>query len=137
MRIVPSLLLSLAALLAASGVHAARAVPIQNYEDLPVSSADGKPLTAEQVRKAIISGAATRQWIASVQPGNIVRLTYSPRSHSAVVDVVYSAKSYSIRYADSTNLNYGQEGSKGVIHPNYNKWINNLRQAIEVALRSA
>jgi hypothetical protein len=71
-----------------------------------------------------------------VQPGNVVRLTYSARTHVAVVNVTYSAKSYSIRYADSTNLGYSAEGGAGIIHPNYNKWVNSLRQAIEVALRS-
>ena len=136
-KVLRNLSFLVAASLAAPGVHAARAAPIQNYENLPAASTSGKPLTADQVKKAIISGAATRQWVASLQPGNIVRLTYTARDHSAVVDVAYSENSYSIRYADSTNLNYSQDGGKAVIHPNYNKWINNLRQAIDVALRGA
>jgi hypothetical protein len=52
------------------------------------------------------------------------------------VQVTYSAKSYSIKYVDSTNLHYSQEGGKTLIHPNYNKWMNNLRQAIDIALSS-
>jgi hypothetical protein len=138
MTIVRSLMVLLAAALAASGAYA-RTAPIQNLEDLPIVSADGKPLTVEQVKNAIISGGARARWTASLQPGNVVRLTYSPRSHVAVVNVTYNAKTYSIRYADSTNLNYAPEGTKGdgVIHPNYNKWVQNLRQAIEVSLRSS
>ena len=138
MKIVHSLLMLLAAfLIAAPSVHAAKAsVPLQNYEDLPVTGADGKPLTADQVKQAILMGAARSRWAASVQPGNVVRLTLTPRTHVAVVDVVYSAKGYSIRYSSSTNLGYGQEGGTAVIHPNYNKWVNALRQAIDVALRS-
>jgi hypothetical protein len=137
MKIVHSLLLLLAAVFAASSVHAARVAPIQNYENLPAASGEGKALTAEQVKQAIIAGASRVRWTASVQPGNVVRLTYSPRGHSAVVDVAYTTKTYSIRYANSVNLNYGQDGGKAVIHPNYNKWVNNLRQAIDVALRAA
>jgi hypothetical protein len=139
MKIAHSLLMLLAAfLLAAPGVHAAKgSVPIQNYENLPATSVDGKPLTADQVKQAILAGASRGRWIASVQPGNVVRLTYSPRSHVAVVEVVYTAKGYSIRYSNSTNLGYAQEGGTPVIHPNYNKWVNALRQSIDSALRSA
>ena len=137
MKTVHSLLFLLASLLAASGALAAREAPIQNYEGLPVASSDGKPLTLEQIKNAIIAGGARARWVASVQPGNVVRLTLSPRSHVAVVDVTYTAKTYSIRYANSTNLNYSPDGATGVIHPNYNKWVGGLRQAIEVALRSA
>jgi hypothetical protein len=136
MKIIRTLLVLLAATLAASTAYA-RGAAIQNYEDLPIASGDGKALTAEQVKNAIIAGGARSRWSASIQPGNVVRLTYSPRSHVAVVDVAYTAKTYSIRYADSTNLGYSADGKSGAIHPNYNKWVNNLRQAIEVSLRSA
>ena len=78
----------------------------------------------------------TRQWAATVQPGNVVQLTYARGKHMAVVQVKYSAKTYSINYVDSTDLNYGMEGGHPVIHPNYNGWINNLRQAIDVQLRT-
>jgi len=137
MKIVRSLLLLLAAALAASGVHAAKgSIPIQNFEELPVSSGDGKALTLDQVKNAIISGGSRNRWVATVQSGNVVRLTYSARTHVAVVNVAYNTKTYSIRYADSTNLGYSPEGA-GVIHPNYNKWVSNLRRDIESALRSA
>jgi hypothetical protein len=104
---------------AAAPAGAARTAALLNYEDLPVESATGKPLDVEQIRKAIITGAATRQWAASVKPGNVVQLTYNRG-----------------KYVDSTNLNYGMEGGKAVIHPTYNGWINNLRQAIDVQLRT-
>ena len=137
MRTVHTLLFLLAALLAASSAHAARTAPIVNYEDVLVASGNGKPLSAEQVRKAVITGASRSRWAASAQPGNTVRVTYNRGGHIAVADVVYSAKSYSIRYVDSTNLNYAQEAGKPVIHPNYNKWIGSLKQGIETALRSS
>jgi len=130
------ILFCLALLAAALPAGAARTAALLNYEELPVQTADGKALTLEQVRKAIIAGAATRQWAASVQPNNVVQLTYSRGKHTAVVAVKYSTKTYSIHYVDSTDLNYGMEGGKPVIHPNYNGWINNLRQAIDVQLRT-
>jgi hypothetical protein len=115
---------------------AARTAALLNYEDVPIETGSGKPLGLEQIRKAIITGAGTRNWVSSVKPGNIVQLTYNRGKHTAVVAVKYSAKSYSINYVDSTELNYGMEGGKPVIHPNYNSWINNLRQSIDVQLRT-
>lgn len=105
-------------------------------ESMVVASADGKPLTTEQVRKAIIAGAASKQWIASVQAPNIVRATHTRGRHSAVVDIVYTSNSYSIRYVSSVDLSYGQRDGTTVIHPTYNNWVNNLRMAIDAALRT-
>src|SRR6266571_5281120 len=132
MRIAPSLPFLLAALLVAPGVQAARTAPLQNYDEVLVATPDGKPTTAENVRKAIIAGASRTRWAVSARPGdaNTIRLTYNRGSHTAVVDVTYSAKSYSIRYADSTNLNYAEERGKQLIHPVYNKQVNSLRLAI-------
>ena len=66
-----------------------------------------------------------------MQPGNKVKLTYSRRDHSLVVEVAFTPKSYSIKYVDSANLGYSMEGGKPIIHPNVNKWLNNLRQGID------
>ncbi len=136
MKIIHSLLFLLAALLALPSAYAARTTPLVNYEEVLVATPDGKPTSAEHVRKAIIAAASRTRWAASAGPGNAVRLTYSRGGHTAVVDVAYSAKSYSIRYADSSNLNYTQDGGKQLIHPTYNKQVNSLRLAIDVALRS-
>jgi hypothetical protein len=108
-----------------------------NYENVMVLSVDGKPLTVEQVRKAIIAGGASKQWIASAQDGDKIRFTHTRGRHTAVVDVAYSAKSYSIRYVDSTDLNYSAKESGGpIIHRTYNNWVSNLRVAIDAALKT-
>ena len=115
---------------------APRSVALLEFDDVAISSSSGKPLSNEQVRSAIIKGGAAHNWVASAPAGNAVKLTYSRREFSATVQVTYNSKSYSIKYADSTNLHYASEGGKAVIHPNYNKWMNSLRQSIDVALRS-
>jgi len=129
-------LFCLALFAAALPAGAARTAALVNYDDLPIQSSDGKALSGDQIRKAIIQGGATRQWAATVKPGNIVQLTYNRGKYTAVVEVKYTAKAYSIHYVDSTDLNYSMEGGKQVIHPNYNGWIQNLRQAIDVQLRT-
>ena len=48
------------------------------------------------------------------------------RTHTAVVEIPYSATSYSIRYRSSIDLN--EAGGK--IHKNYNSWVQNLTHGI-------
>jgi hypothetical protein len=136
MKAIRAILLLVAALMTVTAVHAARTAPLVGYENVLATSIDGKPLTTEQVRKAIIMAAASKQWVASALQGDTLRLTHSRGKHTAVVDVVYTAQSYSIRYVDSSNLNYDAVKGAPIIHPTYNGWVNNLRAAIDAALRA-
>jgi hypothetical protein len=52
------------------------------------------------------------------------------RSHRAVVDITYDTAAYSIKYKDSSDLEY--DGSS--IHSNYNGWVQNLDKAIRAQL---
>jgi hypothetical protein len=69
-------------------------------------------------------------WVmTSVQPGELAgRL--SLRNHVAIVDITYDAKSFSIKYKDSENLDHAD----GDIHRNYNGWIGNLEREIRANL---
>ena len=58
-------------------------------------------------------------------PG-VVNGTIHLRTHTAVIDVEYTTKSYNIVYRSSENLDVGN----GQIHKNYNGWIENLNNAI-------
>jgi hypothetical protein len=58
--------------------------------------------------------------------------TLDLRTHHAVVEIAYNAKSYSIAYKESNNLNYDGKS----IHRNYNGWIHNLQNAINVELNN-
>lgn len=55
--------------------------------------------------------------------------------HSATVRIPYTDKSYSIEYVDSSGLNY--DAKSGSIHHNYNRWVGNLRLAIDRQLGTA
>lgn len=128
------LLLAAAIVLSASSISAQagcmRCGPIQNVTDSPVNSASGKPVSAEEVKKAIMRAGGTLGWkIAENGPGKMTG-TLNVRSHTAVVDIPYSAKSYSINYKSSVNLN--EEG--GQIHNNYNGWVKNLDKGIQAQL---
>ena len=108
----------------------ARSAPMVKYTDVIVES--DKPLTLEQVKKVILTAASQRHWTASERDKNRIRLSYSRGKHSAVIDVVYTTKKYSIVYVDSANLNYEGEN----IHPTYNSWVNSLKQGIDLGLKT-
>lgn len=100
--------------------------PIRNVNDAPVVTGSGKPVTADQVRIAIVGAGRSLGWaMTPADPGLVVgRITL--RGHTAVVDVRYTPKSFSIQYKDSVDLNYRD----GQIHKNYNGWVENLERDI-------
>jgi hypothetical protein len=46
--------------------------------------------------------------------------------------IASTAEPYTITYKDSINMRYGMEDGKPVIHPHYNKFVGELRDAIRV-----
>ena len=83
-----------------------------------------------EVQTAIQRAGKSLGWYINPEgPGHLVgRLPL--RTHLAVVDIEHDAKSYSIKYRESANLNAGH----GMIHPNYNEWVQSLDRAIRSQL---
>ncbi|MFA5628197.1 MAG: hypothetical protein WCX90_08745 [Thiohalomonadaceae bacterium] len=105
-------------------------VPVYNVDEATVVSSTGKQLTANEVKKAILTAGAVLGWsMKETKPGHIIG-TLNVRKHMAKVDIKYNTKTYSITYSDSHNLNY--DGSN--IHGNYNGWIQRLQQNIQAQL---
>ena len=120
-----SILLASVALAACAGLQ-----PIQNVSDAPVTPASGKALTASQVRNAIITAGTGLGWrVADAGPGRLEG-TLNLRTHSAVVEIPYSARSYGIQYKRSEGL----QESGGNIHRNYNGWVQFLDRAIRTEI---
>ncbi|MBL4648009.1 MAG: hypothetical protein JKY13_03525 [Gammaproteobacteria bacterium] len=87
-------------------------------------------VSANQVKSAIIRAGQKLNWtMTNAKPGLIVA-TLNLRQHQAVVNITYTAKSYSILYKSSKNLDY--DGT--TIHKNYNGWIENLNHGIQKEL---
>lgn len=100
-----------------------------------VTMVDGSKPTATIVRNAILRGASQRSWTVKAQKDGVITLEILVRGkHQVVVDVLYDAHSFQIKYVSSNNLNYEEEDGKRMIHPNYNNWVNNLAQSIKAAL---
>jgi hypothetical protein len=102
--------------------------PIYNVQSAPLTAPAGKTLSMTEVQQAILRAGTQLGWqMQPERPGRISgRLAL--RTHLAVVDIEHDTKSYSIKYRDSTNL----EARDGMIHRNYNGWIQNLEKAIRV-----
>jgi glyceraldehyde-3-phosphate dehydrogenase/erythrose-4-phosphate dehydrogenase len=102
--------------------------PVYNVTSAPVVA--NKALSSADVQKVILQAGTGLGWqMIQRGPGSIEGVLVL-REHRAVVDIKYSAKSYSITYKDSEKLNY--DGTN--IHPNYNSWIQNLDRAIRAQL---
>jgi hypothetical protein len=116
-------------------VHARASVPIVNVEEELIVRGDGKALTVDQVKRAIIlAGSANKKegWNIREEGEGALTATLVVRGkHTARVNIKYNPTRFSIVYRDSENLKFekGKDG-RDHIHPNYNKWVANLLRAI-------
>ena|SRR5690242_20250980 len=114
---------------AAISLAACTTQPIMNVTEAQVVSNKPNP-SLDEIRQAILRAGTQLGWqMKADRPGHMVG-TLALRTHVAVVDIDYDRKSYSIKYKDSTNLEYN--GS--TIHRNYNGWIQRLDQGIKSQL---
>lgn len=115
----------LAGLLLLSGC---RGAAVYNVENTPIQA----KVSSSKVYDAIKIAGSSKGWIiTNIRPG-LAMGKLSLRTHVAVVEIPYNETGYSIRYKDSTDLNY--DASNNQIHQNYNGWVKNLENAINVQL---
>jgi len=107
-----------------------RTAPIYNVNDAAVVVAAGKQASMDGVKSAILSAGNLLGWQMTDTAPGVITARIELRTHTATAEVKYSAKSYSIRYLDSTNL----QAADGNIHKNYNGWIENLDREIRTKL---
>ena len=117
------------------GAPAYAAEAIVDLIDQPVATrADGSKLTDADLQQAIVEGCRRRQWVARVDaPGRVTATILVRGRHYAEITITYSATSYSMKYADSRELDYNEQKRK--IHRNYNKWVALLNGAIVQAMQ--
>lgn len=90
------------------------------------------PATVEQ---AILKGLANRRWLATQEGPGVIIGTLNLRGHQAIIRIEYTADSYAIRYAGSTNLLYERKSNgEEVIHKRYNAWMAYLVRDINALL---
>lgn len=151
-KFLSALLLGCGLLSLASSALAQRTPdPIVDYPAIRYTPASGKTLDAAAVSAAIKRAGSSLQWRfsdgASAQQmvGTLV-----VRQHTIQINIAIAPASYSVSYRDSINMNYSKSGlsqtdetlrgfrppeyftdrEKPVIHPNYNRWVKDLVNAI-------
>jgi hypothetical protein len=111
----------------ALNAHARGGVPLLNHENVAVSDSKGQPASAAQIRAAIATAAASHGWQLSASGASSMVATLHVRGkHSVSTDVDWAAGTFSVKYRDSVNMNY----SGNEIHPNYNRWVQQLVNTI-------
>ena len=120
----------MAALAAAVLAAGCTSAPIYNVEGAPAGTLSGQQLTPEQVRGAIVAAGSNLGWyVVDAGPGKLEGRLYL-RSHTAIVEIPYSATRYSIELKTTYNLDEGW----GWVHRNYNSWVQNLDRNIQTQL---
>jgi hypothetical protein len=130
------IVLVLAAMLIAFGALASDTAPLVNYDNVPVLTGSGKAASTQAVGVAISNAAASgkRVWNVTRMAPDKLRASYNVRQHAVVVDIGYSEKAYSIDYAGSDNMGYGEANGQQMIHPFYNNWVEELQRGIKAEL---
>jgi len=106
-----------------------RTAPIKNLESQPVPT---NITSADEVKKAIKIAGVSLGWVITENGSNKLKGVLNLRSHQAIISIPYSTKEYSLIYQSSVNLDY--DSSEKTIHNNYNGWIQNLNNNIQVQL---
>ncbi|PZL87082.1 hypothetical protein FJP62_03000 [Pantoea vagans] len=113
------------AVVAALLTGCARTAPIHN-----VNQSLTQRYSDNQMKTAIIEAGIGRKWVMTpVSPG-VITGRLSQRGFAATIRITYTSQNYRIDYVSSENLKAGQ----GQIHSNYNRWIANLDQDIQLRL---
>ena len=89
---------------------------------------------ASEVERII---AVQNEWTVTERKPGLIMLRYSPRDFWVNTAVTYDSQQITITYVDSNNLEYGTENGRPVIHPNYNRWVNNLAHDLRAQLAAA
>ncbi|MCH9691966.1 MAG: hypothetical protein K0U59_07895 [Gammaproteobacteria bacterium] len=97
-------------------------------ESLPPDRLDGRAQTAKTVRQGIMAGCIEKGWSCRKIGKGLIEASLTLRHHFAVALISYNADSYDITYKSSENLDYNRK--RNTIHRSYNRWVNNLDNAI-------
>ena len=108
----------------------AGAAPIKNITNDTISSSTSS-LSLTQIADVITVVGLERGWVIRRTGNNTMQGRLDVRRHTAVIDIKFSKKAFSINYNTSRNLNYRD----GNIHNNYNRWVKNLEKDIVLGLK--
>jgi hypothetical protein len=102
-------------------------VPLKDYSNQTFTTSSGDAATLEQIKGAIVRGAAVRGWVVKEASPTELEATIVVREHTVGVTISFDKKAFSVKYRMSDKMDYGvDEEGRTVIHPKYNGWVENL-----------
>ena len=127
-------------LVAVAGSACSTTRPLYNVEDQPITQLS-RPLTLKQIEVRILDAGKIMNWrLRRMERGKIRGLLTINQRHSAMVNVDYDQRAFSISYKSSHLLSAGKaakdEPFEGqfVIHRKYNSNVRALEQSIKQEL---
>lgn len=108
----------------------ARSAPLFELLDQPVPSYRSADKLAA-IETAWVRALAELQWTVETRaPGRIEAKRLVRSKHVVEVEIAFDEHAYSVHYRRSTNMNFKVDSRRGrLIHPNYMKWVEQLRQS--------
>jgi hypothetical protein len=110
----------------AGAAVAARAVELVYVDPVPVPAG----LEQAKVVKVIKLALVGRNWTVSKEEPGYIEGTLNLRKHMVKVGISYGRTEVKFKYVDSAEMNYRERDGAEYIHPNYYKWLNNVRSDI-------
>lgn len=134
-KAVRAFALAILTLFTSAALAGGRPIPMVEIIDAPVIWPDDQVGNLQTVQKAVLSGLFDKGWVGRVVTPGVVQATLRRDDWTCEIAVTYNTTTYSIRYVNSTNLDY--DASTHVIHRNFNKWLILLQQRIDLHMMQA
>lgn len=134
-RPVVALLLTVLALFAVPAQAGGKPIPMVEIIDAPVIWPSGKPGDLSVVQNAVLRGLVEKGWTGRIISPGVARGTLTRDDWSCEIEIPFTTTAYSIKYANSVNLDYNPDTR--VIHRNFNRWLVLLRQRIDLQMMQA
>ena len=105
-------------------------LPVLTVDHQQVMRVDGKPLTMDDMERVVRVAAYEEDWdLQPESPGYVVATKRSDNDWKLTVEIVYTANDFSIRYKDSTGLQY--DPMRGTIAKHGRGVMEDLRDRIK------
>jgi hypothetical protein len=129
---VKGFLAALALLVCASPALARKAVDIVDPAPITVPA----ERSDQELALAVHAAFQRKHWtVVSDEPGHAV-MSFGNEDYTVKVDVTYAKSAVTIRYLDSTGLEYAEADGHRLIHPNYNRWVAEVARELSETIGS-
>ena len=103
---------------------AARLQPVDNRDNVAITTGSGKVLTVEQVKQGLKMAGSQRGWMfADDGPGKMTGTNNVRGKHLVKITIAYTKDSYSLKFLSAENMKMKVIDGVVYIHSNYNNWI--------------